>query len=507
MPIRHNRQTQTGGSASGGRSEIGQHARRAPGERRHAWTRLSAVLLALVLVLAALLGPAAQARPATERSPEEETLAASKKAAKAAELEERAAAKKAEQEERAAAKKAQREERAAAKKAQRERERGASTKTPKTPKEHQAILEKSPGGKFNGAVKFACNEVEWTFMNFPKGENTVIEELTFNHEHATRTHSTFSFDGPTATATTTIVDPRPGHYTIDARANWKGNGVRGDFDIRGGVNCLPAFSVEKLQEIQGGGGSYTSSPLTGQVGQTVDYEIIVKNTNDDPLKQLEFSDKNCDPGTISGGPGRTPLAAGASTTYTCTHVLDEADRSAGSYSNTATVTGTPREREGSPVTHTSNTVVVKVPAPAFSIEKLQKIEGAAGSYTSSQLTGQVGQTVDYEIIVKNTGNVPLTLGEFTDPHCDAGTIAGGPGGALAVDASTTYTCTHLLDEADRSAGSYSNTATVTGTPPEGEGSPVTHTSNTVVVKVPAPGLSVEKLQKIEGGGGSTRPRS
>ena len=74
----------------------------------------------------------------------------------------------------------------------------------------------------------------------------------------------------------------------------------------------------------------------------------------------------------------TPLAAGASTTYTCTHVLDEADRSAGSYSNTATVTGTPREREGSPVTHTSNTVVVKVPAPAFSVEKLQEIEGGAG---------------------------------------------------------------------------------------------------------------------------------
>ena len=48
----------------------------------------------------------------------------------------------------------------------------------------------------------------------------------------------------------------------------------------------------------------------------------------------------------------------------------------------------------------------------FTIEKLQKIEGEA-SYTKSKLTGaEIGQTVDYEIIVKNTGNVPLKFEHF-----------------------------------------------------------------------------------------------
>ena len=157
---------------------------------------------------------------------------------------------------------------------------------------------------------------------------------------------------------------------------------------------------------------------------------------------------------------------GASTTYTCTHLLDEADRSAGSYSNTATVTGTPPDGEGSPVTHTSNTVVVKGPAPACYLDrKAAEDRRRRGSYTSSQLTGQVGQTVDYEIIVKNTGNLPLTLSNSPTPTATRDGAGGPGGGALAVDASTTYTCTHVLDAADQSAGSYSNTATVTGTPP------------------------------------------
>ena len=61
--------------------------------------------------------------------------------------------------------------------------------------------------------------------------------------------------------------------------------------------------------------------------------------------------------------------------------------------------------------------------------------GASGEFTASPLTGKVGQTVDYEIVVKNTGNVPLTLSNFSydrahveaaitsDPDCDSGTVS------------------------------------------------------------------------------------
>ena len=209
----------------------------------------------------------------------------------------------------------------------------------------------------------------------------------------------------------------------------------------------PAFAIEKLQEIQGGAG-YVTGPLNGKLGQTVDYEIVVRNTGPVAETFAEFHDAHCDPGTIAGGPGSSPVAPGEATTYTCSHLLT----SVGSYVNEATVTGS--SADGTRVTHTSNQVVVDVASePGFTIEKLQEISGVGTAFTSSPLTGKLGQTVDYEILVTNTGNEALTLSGFTDAHCDTGTIAGGPGETpLQPGASTTFTCSHVLE----SVGSYVN---------------------------------------------------
>jgi hypothetical protein len=156
--------------------------------------------------------------------------------------------------------------------------------------------------------------------------------------------------------------------------------------------------------------------------------------------------------------------------------------SVGPYANEASVCATPAGPEGE--CKPSNKVIIEVPGePAFTIEKLQEIAGSGSGFTAGTLTGQVGQRVNYVIVVKNTGNEPLTFSNFTDSKCDPGTITGGPSKALAPGESATYTCDHVLTSADQSAGRYENTAVDTGTPPEG--APVTHPSNTVVVNVPA----------------------
>jgi hypothetical protein len=255
----------------------------------------------------------------------------------------------------------------------------------------------------------------------------------------------------------------------------------------------PEFTIEKLQEIAGSGSGFTKSPLTGSVGQTVDYEILVKNTGNVPLTFSSFTDPHCDAGTIGGGPGAAAVAPGASTTYTCDHVLT----SEGTYINEAAVTGTPKGE--TPITHESNPVEVRVPPPVrpeFTIEKVQEVDGSG--FTTMPLSGLIGQAVKYEIVVKNTGNVPLTFSNFTDPHCDAGTIGGGPGGTpVAPGSSTTYTCDHVLT----SVGAYINEATVTGTP-EGE-PPIMHSSNPVEVKVPVEAeFTIEKVQELQETGGS-----
>ena len=258
----------------------------------------------------------------------------------------------------------------------------------------------------------------------------------------------------------------------------------------------PAFAIEKRQEIMGSGKGFTTSPLTGAIGQRVDYEIVVKSTGSVAETFNEFTDSHCDPGTIAGGPGSSPVAPGQSTTYTCDHLLT----SVGSYTNEATVTGT--STGGAPLTHTSNQVVVEVPPErAFTIEKLQAIMSSTSGFTTSLVTGATGDTVEYEIVVKNTGNEALTFSSFTDPHCDPGTISGGPGTTpVAPHSSTTYTCSRVLT----SEGSYVNEASVAGGAP-GE-SPLIQSSNPVEATVPAGHRPLTILQMVPGAGpSSTHP--
>jgi hypothetical protein len=330
---------------------------------------------------------------------------------------------------------------------------------------------------------FTCNSVTWTYSGFPEGlEVATVERIKIDHVVVSITN--FSFIGPSATSTVSFKVP-PGHHEIGATSEYFYKGVHKEHDqfLKGGITCAaePAYSIEKKQMIAGSGKPFTTEELTGKIGQVVNYQVVVANTGNVKLKFSNFSDPNCDAGTIAGGPGTEPVLPGKSTTYTCNHKLTKT----GKYPNAATVTGKAEEfcTEECETTKSSNTVVVTV--PAFSIEKLQEIAGSGSGYTKAQLGAEVGQTVNYKVVVTNNSEAPLFFSNFTDEKCDAGTIAGGPG-ALPVlpGESTTYTCTHLATEADKTAGLLINTASDTGAP-EG-GASETLTSNPVVVEVPLP---------------------
>jgi FG-GAP repeat len=111
------------------------------------------------------------------------------------------------------------------------------------------------------------------------------------------------------------------------------------------------------------------------------------------------------------------------------------------------------------------------PVPKFTIEKQQELAGEA-TYTNSELTAVIGQTVDYRITVANTGDVALEFSELNDPNC----TGISPSGTRTIGAgeSQTYTCHHELT----ASGSYSNQASIEGN--EGTG---TESSNTVAVTV------------------------
>lgn len=91
--------------------------------------------------------------------------------------------------------------------------------------------------------------------------------------------------------------------------------------------------------------------------------------------------------------------------------------------------------------------------PSFTIEIEQKFAGQS-SYTKSKLKTIQGPTVDYRVLVTNTGSVELSLGPLTDPECEH--ISPSAGTQLAIGASQEYTCEHMAFGIYRNVASIAN---------------------------------------------------
>jgi hypothetical protein len=113
------------------------------------------------------------------------------------------------------------------------------------------------------------------------------------------------------------------------------------------------------------------------------------------------------------------------------------------------------------VTSPPSTVTI----PAIQSPSITLVKSAQQSSYSAP-----GQTINYNYLVTNTGNVTLSNITVTDPHTGL-TGLSCPDPTLAPGASETCTATYLTTQADLDAGSIVNTATATGTPPSGK--PVT----------------------------------
>jgi uncharacterized repeat protein (TIGR01451 family) len=247
-------------------------------------------------------------------------------------------------------------ERAAARQEQREARRQREAQRAQ---EKQGNKERETGGG-HIFVDSECTNVKLVFTQFPQGSRNLRELITIFRNHGKegiKLPLHFAFTGSEATQEVNLPVFR-GKYTVDVLAFWKG----GHFDVPGQVECgpTPQMALEKLERI-GPSGEYVRGPLTGNVGETVDYAIVVRNTGNVPLTLTNFEDPVCDPGTIVGG--ESPLAAGASTKFMCTHLLTEADLHGSPLLNTAELIGTPPEGEGNPQKVKSNTVEVTVTTP------------------------------------------------------------------------------------------------------------------------------------------------
>uniref|UniRef100_UPI0030EC2CFD DUF7507 domain-containing protein n=1 Tax=Ascidiimonas aurantiaca TaxID=1685432 RepID=UPI0030EC2CFD len=157
------------------------------------------------------------------------------------------------------------------------------------------------------------------------------------------------------------------------------------------------------------------------------------------------------------------------------YTITQADIDAGSFSNTATVSG--NDPNSNPISSLSDdpddttdadsdtdgnpddpTVTTFVQEPGITVLKVDTLnDGGDG-------IADVGDTITYIFTVTNTGNVTLSGVNITDP---AVTVSGGPVASLAPGAvdNTTFTASYTIMQTDIDTGSFSNTATVSGNDP------------------------------------------
>ena len=214
--------------------------------------------------------------------------------------------------------------------------------------------------------------------------------------------------------------------------------------------------------------------MSGKLGQTVEYKVIVKNTGNVPLKFAALKDTACEGISPSG---TTELAAGKEETFTCTHKL----AAVGSYTNEASIEG----NEGTG-TKTSNKVIVKVPAePSFTIEKHQKIEGEASYRREAHRQSSARRSN-----TRSSSRTPATWRSNSALSKTPTAKPSRPTGTTELESGEERPTPAATNSA---VGSYTNEASIEGN--EGTG---TKTSNKVVAKVIAePSYTIEKQQKVK----------
>jgi uncharacterized repeat protein (TIGR01451 family) len=224
------------------------------------------------------------------------------------------------------------------------------------------------------------------------------------------------------------------------------------------------------------------------VGDTIAFSFDLTNTGDVALSAVAVSDPLA--GTVTCP--SSSLAVDAMQTCTAApYTVTADDVTAGRVLNTATATGTTPDNVTVSSAPSSTTTPTEAPAPSIRLVKTADPTDPARFVP--------GQLVTYTFTVSNTGNVPLDgltiaetaftgSGEVSAIECEAT--------ALAVGAVTTCEATYTLTAADVDAGSVTNSAVATGTPPGGD--PVTSEPSTAIVPIlPGPAVSLVKTADVE----------
>ncbi|MGB0908716.1 MAG: DUF7507 domain-containing protein, partial [Maricaulaceae bacterium] len=172
-----------------------------------------------------------------------------------------------------------------------------------------------------------------------------------------------------------------------------------------------------------------------------------KNTGNVTLTGVSISDVHGGSGALSpmSPASVATLAPGASTTFTASYVVTQADVDAGTaITNTASGNATPSAGTFTPPTDSAS-VDVEAVSPGMKFSKI----------ASPNTGAAVGDVVTYTYQVFNVGNVTQSNVTVTDVHSGSGSLSAiSPASvaSLAPGTDATFTATYTITQADFDAG-------------------------------------------------------
>ncbi|MBI5161842.1 MAG: DUF11 domain-containing protein, partial [Micrococcales bacterium] len=237
---------------------------------------------------------------------------------------------------------------------------------------------------------------------------------------------------------------------------------------------------------------------TGVLGDTVDYVFTVRNTGNVTLRGVTFQ---------SSVGGLTQLAytwptgtagvipPGQTATLTASHVVTQADVDAGVIRNVETGRGVPPS--GAAVQDAAPELVIPLASASTDLTLSKTGVARAG--------GGLGDTIDYTLTLRNSGTATLTGASIDDglpglSPLSYGAWPTGSTGVLPPGTQVTATATYVVTQADVDAGSVVNTATASGTDPQGRRTTAVSPASTVAAaSAAAPRIALTKSLRLAPG--------
>ncbi|SEA65022.1 DUF7507 domain-containing protein [Leifsonia sp. 21MFCrub1.1] len=255
------------------------------------------------------------------------------------------------------------------------------------------------------------------------------------------------------------------------------------------ITTNPALTIAK---------SSTTTLIT-DIGQQVPYEFVVTNIRTTPVSNVRVDDTPAFPSSPAGMSAIVcddeTLAPGASTTCRGTYTVTAADIANGTVDDSAVAEGTDANGLPLPPSEPSDLGIPTQQSPALTVTKTSGV---------SVITS-VGQTVTYQFLVVNTGNVRIDGVDIEDTQLPPAQQSGlspvaCPYPSLEPGRSQVCTATYTVTQADVTNGAVADTATATGTSPAGVA--VRSTPDALSIPAPStpPAISIVKSSSSPGVG-------